>query len=80
MAVHGVITKIVKVGDDLVLSLGQPPDSTDPIGQSSLIIEKFTKVPDIGDRVWGGSDNIRIESVSQLVYKRKTLIRLIESR
>lgn len=77
MAVHGKIASITEDNSNLIIELTEA-ENNDPVGQPELIIENYTIIPDIGDRVWGGADEIRIESIKQLVYKRIGFTRLVE--
>lgn len=68
----------IKVKDNkLYLTLGQR-DAKTPIGQRILIVLNFTVIPDIGDAVWGGADDVRIESYEPLTYRRNTVTTLVE--
>lgn len=78
MAISGAISAIRFEGYSMILSLVE--NSSDPVGQGELTVLNYTVIPDVGDVIWGGSDEVRIEGAKRIVYTRQGYTKLVEAR
>lgn len=86
MAISAEISRTEIEGSNLVLWLQSTPEyggHMSIIGQEKLIVRNYTRLPNIGQVIWGGADMVHIEpgmgNAETWHYRRKGFTELEES-